>query len=51
MSMKNKIDPETGLFERNVDIESILKSAKIPEWGRPTGKELFKRIADPVDYI
>lgn len=30
MSDKVKIDPETGLKERSVDIASILKATKIP---------------------
>lgn len=51
MSEQIKIDPETGLKERSVDIASILKAANIPAWSRPKGPNLFGRIKDPVEYV
>lgn len=51
MSEQPKIDPETGLKERTVDIASILKAVNIPTWGRPKGPDLFDRIKEPIEYI
>jgi len=39
-----KIDPETGLKERSVDIASILRAANIPAWSKPKGVDLFERV-------
>lgn len=44
MSEQPKIDPETGLKERSVDIASILRAANIPIWAKPRGPNLFDRI-------
>lgn len=51
MSETQKIDPETGLKERSVDIAGILKAANIPNWARPTGPNIFGRIKQAVDYV
>lgn len=48
MSQQPKIDPETGLKERSVDIASILKAVNIPSWSKPKGPNLFDRISEPV---
>lgn len=40
---KPKIDPETGLMERTVNIEDILEAKNIPSWGKPKGWDLFNR--------
>lgn len=48
---KVQIDPETGLKERTVNIESILQAKHIPSWGKPKGKHLFERIQPAVDYV
>jgi hypothetical protein len=39
-----KIDPETGLKERSVDIASILQASNIPAWSKPKGPDMFDRI-------
>lgn len=36
-----KIDQETGLLERTVNIEDILEAKNIPSWGKPKGVDLF----------
>lgn len=51
MSEQVKIDPETGLKERSVDIASILKAVNIPAWSKPRGTDLFDRIKEPVEYV
>jgi hypothetical protein len=51
MSNQVKIDPETGLKERSVDIASILRAANIPAWSKPKGSDLFDRIKEPVEYV
>ena len=51
MSNQVKIDPDTGLKERSVDIASILKAVNIPTWSKPKGPDLFDRIKDPVEYV
>jgi len=38
------------MVERSVNIEDILESKKIPEWGKPKGKDMFKRITPIVYY-
>lgn len=38
---KPKIDPETGLRERYVNIEAVLETVKIPSYGKPKGIDLF----------
>lgn len=48
MNEQPKIDPETGLKERSVDIAGILRAANIPAWIRPKGPDLFDRIKEPV---
>lgn len=45
------IDPETGLRERYVDIESVLETVKIPTFGRPKGIDIFKRIEEGITYV
>ena len=51
MSQKPKIDPETGLYERRIDIEDIIEAKNIPSWGNPKGVDLFERINPVVDYV
>lgn len=46
-----KIDPETGMLERSVNIEDILEAKNIPSWGKPTGVNLFGRTYPAVDYV
>lgn len=46
-----KIDPETGMLERSVNIEDILEAKNIPAWGKPTGVNLFGRTYPAVDYV
>lgn len=41
---KAKLDPETGMLERSVNIEDILEAKNIPSWGKPSGVDIFKRI-------
>ena len=38
---KGKIDPETGLLERSVNLENLLELKNIPSWSKPKGKDLF----------
>lgn len=45
-----KIDPETGLRERTVDIANISRVSNIAAWGKPKGKNMFKRVSPLVDY-
>jgi len=45
-----KIDPETGLKERSIDIASILRATNIPAWSKPKGVDLFTRIHEPIQY-
>ncbi len=48
---KRKIDPETGLMERSVNIEDILEAKNIPSWARPKGTNLFERVHVGMDYV
>ena len=43
-----KIDPETGLKERSIDIASLLKATNLPAWSKPRGADLFGRTYAPV---
>jgi len=42
--MKSQINPKTGLKERNVDIESILKMVNVRNFGHPKGVDIFTRM-------
>ena len=44
-----KIDPQTGLKERTVDIETMLDHKGALE--KPRGRDLFKRVSPTVDYV
>jgi hypothetical protein len=48
---KLKIDPETGLMERSVNIEDILEVKNAPSWGKPKGISIFERVYECVDYV
>lgn len=48
---KRKIDPDTGLMERSVNIEDILEAKNIPLWAKPKGAKLFDRIYQAVEYV
>lgn len=48
---QRKIDPETGMMERSVNIEDILEAKNIPSWGKPKGTEVFERVYPAVDYV
>lgn len=43
-----KIDPETGLKERSIDIASIMKATNLAAWGKPRGVDLFTRTYGPI---
>lgn len=46
-----KIDPQTGMMERSVNIEDILEAKDIPSWGKPKGANIFERISPAVNYV
>lgn len=46
-----KIDAQTGMMERSVNIEDILEAKDIPSWGKPKGANLFDRISAGVKYV
>lgn len=48
---QRKIDPETGLMERSVNIEDYLEVKDVPSWGRPKGTNIFERINPAVNYF
>lgn len=48
---QRKIDPETGMMERSVNIEDILEAKNIASWGKPKGTEVFERVYPAVDYV
>ena len=39
-----KIDAQTGLMERTVDIEEYLEFKNIVAWAKASGKDLFGRL-------
>jgi len=45
-----KIDPETGLKERSIDIASIMnmKVTNLAAWSKPRGVDLFARTYGPI---
>ena len=51
MSKQLKIDPETGLLERSVNIEDYLEAKDVPTWGKPKGRNIFERIHPAVAYV
>ncbi len=46
-----KIDAQTGMMERSVNIEDILEAKDIPSWGKPKGANIFERISPAVNYV
>ncbi len=38
---KLNIDPETRMVERSINIEDILETKNITNWGRQKGKNMF----------
>ena len=46
-----KIDPETGLQERTVNIAAILKMGDLASWAKPRGTDLFGRVKPAIDYL
>lgn len=41
---KPKLDQQTGLLERSVNIQDYLVLKNIPVWGRPKGTNMFERL-------